>query len=139
MIILSFDFGIKSIGVAVGQNITKTAQILPSIKVKNKVINLKKFETLFFEWKPNYIIIGLPLNMNGTEQSLTKQSKKFSKKLFSHFKIPIHLHDERLTTVEAKSILFERNGFKSLKKNKIDSLSAAIILESWFLNNKLIK
>ncbi|XBC42258.1 MAG: Holliday junction resolvase RuvX [Buchnera aphidicola (Meitanaphis elongallis)] len=135
MIFLAFDFGIKRIGVAVGQKITNTAQTLPLIKVKNEKINLNQFKTLFLEWKPHSIIIGLPLNMNGTQQNITKKSKQFSKKLFKNFKIPIFLHDERLTTIEAKTTLFEKNGFKSLIKNKTDSTAAAIILESWLINN----
>ncbi|XBC41743.1 MAG: Holliday junction resolvase RuvX [Buchnera aphidicola (Kaburagia rhusicola rhusicola)] len=138
MIIIAFDFGTKRIGVAVGQNITKTAQILPSIKVKNKKIDLTKFNTLFREWKPCLIVIGLPLNMDGTKQDITKKSEQFAKQLFSHFKIPVHLHDERLTTIEAKTILFEMNGFKHFEQNKIDSTSAAIILESWLSNNENI-
>ncbi|XBC37631.1 MAG: Holliday junction resolvase RuvX [Buchnera aphidicola (Meitanaphis microgallis)] len=135
MIFLAFDFGIKRIGVAVGQKITNTAQTLPLIKVKNEKINLNQFKTLFLEWKPHSIIIGLPLNMNGTQQNITKKSKQFSKKLFKNFKIPIFLHDERLTTIEAKTTLFEKSGFKSLIKNKTDSTAAAIILESWLINN----
>ncbi|XBC45091.1 MAG: Holliday junction resolvase RuvX [Buchnera aphidicola (Schlechtendalia chinensis)] len=135
MTILAFDFGRKNIGVAVGQKITKTAQVLPSIKIKNKKIKIEIFENLFYEWHPNFIIVGLPLNMDGTKQKITKESEKFSKKIFEHFKIPIYLHDERLTTVEAKTILFEKHGFKSLRKSRIDSISAAIILESWFSNN----
>ncbi|XBC43284.1 MAG: Holliday junction resolvase RuvX [Buchnera aphidicola (Meitanaphis flavogallis)] len=138
MIIIAFDFGIKRIGVAVGQNITKTAQILPSIKVKNKKIDLITFNLLFREWKPCLIVIGLPLNMDGTKQNITKKSEQFAKKLFSYFKIPVHLHDERLTTIEARTTLFEMNGFKHFKQDKIDSTSAAIILESWLSNNENI-
>ncbi|XBC40718.1 MAG: Holliday junction resolvase RuvX [Buchnera aphidicola (Nurudea yanoniella)] len=135
MIIIAFDFGIKNIGVAVGQNITKTAQILPSIKMKNKKIAFKILKKLFLDWKPHFIIMGLPLNMDGTPQKITKQTKNFSREIFLHFKIPIYFHDERLTTIEAKSRLFENNGFKSLKKEIVDSTSAVIILESWFINN----
>ncbi|QCI23503.1 Holliday junction resolvase RuvX [Buchnera aphidicola] len=138
MTVLAFDFGIKHIGVAVGQNITKTAQCLSSIKVKNEKINLHTFKTLFYTWKPYYIIIGFPLNMNGTRQNITTKSEMFAKKLFKHFNIPYYLYDERLTTIEAKTILFERYGFKSLIKTTIDSTSAVIILESWFKNNMSI-
>lgn len=135
MIVIAFDFGIKNIGVAVGQNITYTAQRLSSIKIKNNKINFKKIKQLFLEWQPNSIIVGLPLNMDGTKQNITQQVEKFSKKISLHFKIPIYFHDERLTTIEAKSILFKTNGAKSLKKEIIDSTSAVLILESWLKEN----
>ncbi|XBC44329.1 MAG: Holliday junction resolvase RuvX [Buchnera aphidicola (Schlechtendalia peitan)] len=138
MIVLAFDFGKKNIGVAVGQNITKTAKTLSCIKIKKNVINFEIFKKLFYEWKPYVAIVGLPLNMDGTQQKITKHTKKFAKQLFEHFKIPIYLHDERLTTIEAKTTLFEKYGFKSLKKERINSMSAVIILESWFMNNNSI-
>ncbi|AAO27197.1 hypothetical 16.0 kDa protein [Buchnera aphidicola str. Bp (Baizongia pistaciae)] len=136
MIIIALDFGTKNIGVAVGQNYTNTARSLPSIKVKNKKLNIEKLNKLIDEWKPNAIVVGHPLNIDGTKQKITQCSENFSKKLKNIFKIPILLHDERLSTVEAKAILFEKYGYKSLKKERIDSMSAVIILESWFLYSK---
>lgn len=140
MIVLAFDFGTKNIGVAIGQTYTKTARSLISIRItKNKKnINLNKINQLFHEWKPCYIVVGYPLNIDGTKQKITKKSENFSIKLKNTFKIPVILHDERLSTVEAKSILFEKYGYKSLTKEKIDSMAAVIILESWFSNLKIL-
>lgn len=73
--------------------------------------------------------------MDGTEQPLTERAKKFANRLHGRFGIPIALQDERLTTVEARSEIFGRGGYKALKKGKIDSISACLILESWFENN----
>ena len=134
MIILAFDFGTKNIGVAVGQTYTQTARSLKSIQTKQQ-INIEKFKKLFNEWEPNTVIVGYPLNMDGTKQKITQQSQTFSKKLKKIFKVPVLLHDERLSTVEAKSILFEKYGYKSLQKKNIDSMSAVVILESWFLHS----
>ncbi|XAJ77727.1 Holliday junction resolvase RuvX [Buchnera aphidicola (Ceratovacuna keduensis)] len=135
---ISFDYGTKNIGVAIGQKITNTGNILDSIKSKNKNINWKKIEKIIKLWNPKSIIIGLPLNMDGTEQKFTKQTKNFANKVSKKFNIKVHMHDERLSTVEAKSILFKK-GFKNLTKNKINSTSALIILESWFLKKSFIK
>lgn len=135
MIILAFDFGIKKIGVAVGENITKTGRALNVLNVNNGHPNLSDLKRLLKYWQPHLIIVGLPLNINGTKQKITNQSEKFANLLKYKFNIPINMHDERLSTVEAKSIIFRRGGFKALKTDKIHSYSAVVILESWFNEN----
>ncbi|WP_343188597.1 Holliday junction resolvase RuvX [Buchnera aphidicola (Neophyllaphis varicolor)] len=131
MFIIAIDFGTKSIGIAIGQKITYTANPLNAIKCKNKIIFWKKIKNILEKWKPIFIIVGLPLNIDGSIQNITKKAIKFSKEIKSKFNIDVKLQDERLTTIEAKSIIFKQKGFKHLKKNKIDSMSAVIILESW--------
>ena len=120
--VLAFDFGTYSIGCAVGQSITGTAQGLPSFKAQDGIPN----------W--DLLVVGLPLNMDGTEQQLTQRAKKFANRLNGRFNLSVELQDERLTTVEAKSEIFARGGYKALKKDKVDSISACLILESWFEN-----
>lgn len=139
MIILAFDFGTKNIGVAIGQNITYTAHALNCIQVKKGIPDWNKINTLITCWMPKLIIVGYPLNMNGSKQKFTKKTIIFSKLLKKRFHIDVELHDERLTTIESKSILYMQGGYKKLKKNYIDALSAALILESWFQKNKKIK
>lgn len=130
--IIAFDFGEKSIGCAVGQSITGTAQALPAFNAQNGIPNWDAIEKLLAEWQPNLLVVGLPLNMDGTEQPLTQRAKKFANRLNGRFQLPVQLHDERLTTVEARAEIFSRGGFKALKKDKVDSISACLILESWF-------
>ncbi|BBI01420.1 putative Holliday junction resolvase [Buchnera aphidicola (Nipponaphis monzeni)] len=131
MLYLSFDFGIKNIGAAIGQNITNTANILQSIKSINKVPNWTIIENMLLEWKPSIIVVGYPLNIDGTKQKITKKVEEFANIIYTQFNIPVNLHDERLTTVEARNIIFKKYGYKKLTKNNIDSFSALIILESW--------
>ncbi|AEO08316.1 Holliday junction resolvase RuvX [Buchnera aphidicola] len=132
MIILAFDFGIKKIGVAVGENIIKKGRPLHFLHAQNGYPNWNSVKYLINFWQPQLIIVGLPLNINGTKQIITNKSEKFANLLQSKFNIAVKMHDERLTTVEAKSILFYKNGFKALKKTeKIHSYAAVIILESW--------
>lgn len=137
MFILSFDFGTKNIGVAIGQNITCTAHALNFIQVKKGIPDWKKISYLITYWMPKLIIVGYPLNMDGSKQNMTHKTIAFAKSLQKNYNIDVHLHDERLTTIEAKSILYINGGYKKLKKNNIDALSAALILESWFQTNKI--
>lgn len=135
MIIIAFDFGIKKIGVAVGENITKTARPLDVLNAQNGNPNWIIVKKLLKYWQPKFIIVGLPLNIDGTKQNITNKSEKFAQLLKNKFNILVKMHDERLSTVEAKSIIFNKGGFKALKKNKIHSFSAVVILESWFNKN----
>ncbi|AIA72659.1 conserved hypothetical protein [Pectobacterium atrosepticum SCRI1043] len=130
--LLAFDFGTKSIGVAIGQEITGTARALTSFKAQEGIPDWQKVEKLLSEWQPDLVVVGLPLNMDGTEQPLTARARKFANRLHGRFGVAIELHDERLSTVEARADLFERGGFKALDKGSVDAASAVIILESWF-------
>lgn len=130
--LLAFDFGTKSIGCAVGQSITGTAQALPAFKARDGIPNWDAIEKCLKEWKPDLIVVGLPLNMDGTEQPLTLRAKKFAQRLSGRYGIPVELQDERLTTVDAKAEIFSRGGFRALSKSKVDGISACLILESWF-------
>ncbi|OZI14669.1 Holliday junction resolvase RuvX [Sodalis-like symbiont of Philaenus spumarius] len=103
--IMAFDFGTRSIGVAIGQRVT-----CPT--------------------RPLTVVVGLPLNMDSSEQRLTARVRKFANRLHGRFGVQVVLHDERLSTVEAHAGLFERGGYRALEKGKIDAGSAVIILES---------
>lgn len=133
--VLSFDFGTKSIGIAIGQQLTGTARPLAALKANDGVPDWNKIEALLKEWQPDRVVVGLPLNMDGTEQPLTARARKFANRLHGRFGVQVDLHDERLSTVEARAELFERGGFRALSKGSVDSLSAVIILESWFENH----
>lgn len=130
--LLAFDFGTKSIGVAIGQRITGTARPLTALKAQEGVPDWTLIEKLLKEWQPEEVVVGLPLNMDGTEQPLTARARKFAGRLHGRFGIKVSLQDERLSTVEARSGLFARGGYRALNKGSIDSASAVIILESWF-------
>ena len=78
------------------------------------------------------MIVGLPLNMDGTDQPLTARARTFANTIPGRFGVQITLHDERLSTVEARAGLFEHGGFRALNKGSVDSASAVIILESYF-------
>ncbi|MGQ4277024.1 Holliday junction resolvase RuvX [Pseudidiomarina sp. E22-M8] len=129
--LLGFDFGTHNIGVAVGQTITGTASPLAALKAKDGQPDWQRVGAIIQEWQPQSLVVGLPLNMDGTEQPLTDLARKFANRLHGRFGLPVELQDERLTTVAAKEELFARGGFRQLSKDKIDSAAAQLILEDY--------
>ncbi|WP_206485473.1 Holliday junction resolvase RuvX [Thalassotalea sp. G2M2-11] len=130
--VLGFDFGKKFIGVAVGQALTGTATPLGSIKAKDGIPNQEQLQSYITQWQPDKLIVGLPLNMDGSEQQLTFDAKKFGNRLANQFRLPVEFQDERLTTADAKAQLFHHGGYRNLKKDNIDAESARLIIESYF-------
>ncbi|BDQ65324.1 Holliday junction resolvase RuvX [Shewanella xiamenensis] len=133
--VLGFDFGTKSIGVAVGQQITSSATPLLSLKAVDGIPNWDEIAKLIQEWQPDLVVVGLPLNMDGTEQEMTHRARKFANRLNAKFGVKIVTQDERLTTTDAKARLFELGGFKALTKGQVDAVSAVLIVESYFENH----
>lgn len=129
--VLAFDFGTRSIGVAIGQMVTRTAFPLEALKANDGIPNWDNIALIYQEWQPDIVIVGLPLNMDGSEQEITQRSKKFAQRLHGRFKIAVEMHDERLSTADAKAMLFELGGYKKLSKGKVDSVSACVIFQSW--------
>lgn len=129
--IMAFDYGTRSIGVAIGQRVTCTARPLTAFKARDGVPDWQQIEKLLNEWRPDTVVVGLPLNMDGSEQPLTARARKFANRLHGRFGVQVVLHDERLSTVEARAGLFARGGYRALEKGNVDAGSAVIILESW--------
>lgn len=128
---LGFDYGLKNIGVAVGQSLTMTASPLTVIKAQDGIPNWDDIKNLLAEWQPAKLIVGLPLNMDGTEQDMTHAAKRFGNRLNGRFNIPIEWQDERLTTFEALEQLGIHSKMQSNNRQEVDQLSAQLILQSW--------
>ncbi|MBE1287704.1 Holliday junction resolvase RuvX [Alteromonas sp. LMIT006] len=128
---LCFDFGTKSIGVAVGQLVTETAQPLEAIPARDGIPDWEQVKALHREWLPERCIVGIPYNMDGTEQEMTLRARKFGNRLANQCRTQVTMIDERLTTTDAKARLFELGGYKKLSKGKVDSVSACVIFENW--------
>lgn len=135
-LLLGFDYGTKQIGVAVGQVITGQARELCTLKAQNGVPDWDKVQALIVEWKPDAIVVGLPLNMDGTPSEMSARAEKFSRKLNGRFNLPVYTHDERLTTFEAKDERASRGGqHGSYRDNPVDAIAAALLLQSWLEAN----
>ena len=128
MVVLGFDWGSKSIGVAIGQSVTATANPLSILKARQGVPDWSVIQKLMDQWEPDLIVVGIPLNMDGTESESSLQARRFGRRLEGRFAIRWEGVDERLSTVEARNDL--RDAGKSA--DRVDSHAAALIVESWF-------
>ncbi len=131
---IGFDFGYKRIGAAVGQRLTCSASPLPTLDAKQGVPNWSSIQKLIDAWSPEALIVGIPTCIDGSELYTTAAARRFAKQLRKQFTLPVHLVDERLSTVEARGQLFEQGGYRKIKKTEVDGIAACIILEQW-LNN----
>lgn len=134
--LLGFDFGTHTIGVAAGQTLTGTASPLTELPAKDGQPDWRKLGALLQEWKPDLVVVGLPLNMDGSESELTARARKFANRLHGRFGVQVELMDERLSTVAAREQILERGGSTNFKRHRVDSIAAGYILESW-LNSQL--
>jgi len=132
-ILFGFDFGTKRIGVAIGQLLTKTARPLVTLSAKDGVPCWEKLSRLVKQWQPQAFVVGIPLNMDGSEQALTHAARRFVLLLEERYQLPVYEVDERLTTVDARERLFEEGGFKALQGGKVDAVAAQLILQTWML------
>ena len=140
--LLGFDFGLKQIGVACGQTLTNTSKALSISKATDGVPNWEQLDPLFNEWKPSILVVGLPLNMDGSESELSLLAGKFARRLKARFKTEVVMMDERLTSREIKASLREdadnsKSKRKAIDPTKIDHLAAALILQNWLDNPHL--
>jgi putative Holliday junction resolvase len=131
MRVLVFDFGLKRIGVAVGQTLTGTAQPLEPIKANDGVPGWPELERLVNEWQPDAFLVGLPLNMDGSVSDMSLRAKKFGNRLHGRLHKPIHFFDERLSSFEAKGLVMSQGGDRDFGRNSVDGIAAALIFESW--------
>ena len=135
MQILAFDFGTKHIGVAVGQTITGTSSPLMVLDIAQEGKEIWNTITdLINEWKPDQLLVGNPLNMDGTSSDMMKKVDPFFKKLQMISNVPCELVDERLTSFEAKQL-----AQMDTKDDRIDDLAAKIFLDNWiehYVNSK---
>lgn len=130
--VLCFDYGTKTIGSAVGQSITRTANPLVDLPARDGIPDWSTIKKLLDEWQPHLVVVGLPLNMDGTDSELTTRARKFAKRLHGRFGVAVELADERLSSFEAKGRIIGHSGSRQFKQQNVDSLAAKIILESWF-------
>ena len=128
---LGFDFGYKRIGVAVGHQLTASASPLSPLEARLGVPNWEMVQKLLNQWRPVALVVGLPTCIDDKEQYTTAASKGFARQLRRRFKLPVHMVDERLSTVEARAHLFASGGYRNIKNSEVDSIAACIILEQW--------
>jgi putative holliday junction resolvase len=133
---LGFDYGGKFIGVAVGSTQSGQAQALATVRVSaNKTPDWSHITRLIDQWRPDALVVGLPLNMDGSEQTMTHAARAFGDRLKERYNLPIHMVDERLTTRAAKDVLYAEGVAGTRQKRRLDEVAAQTILQS-FLNGQ---
>lgn len=133
--ILGFDYGLRRIGIAVGQSLTGTATPLPAIAARDGVPDWTAIARFIEEWQPAALVVGVPYNMDGSRQEMTDRAERFCRQLEGRFHLPVHPVDERLSSHDAEDRLrtARQEGRRGrISKPDIDSAAACLLLESWF-------
>lgn len=133
--LLAFDFGTKKIGIAVGQELTQSTSALPVLRSRDERPDWKSITQLMETWQPDALVVGIPRNMDGSDNEMTKKAKRFSNRLHGRYNLPVYPADERLTTREAARDCYDphnRRGHKRKGHMEVDSVAAQIILETFF-------
>lgn len=131
--VLGFDFGEKRIGVASGETITTSSTPIVTLACINRKPDWLAIEKLITQWQPDALIVGLPFYLDGSKSEMTKRAEKFSRQLEGRFHLPVHTHNEALSSFEAEQFLQDKK--KQHNKEDIDKIAAAIIVQSWLEQN----
>ena len=131
--ILAFDFGLRRIGVAVGQTVTGSASPLGTIANRDSGIDREAIESMIREWRPDVLVVGMPAHADGSASEMQKPVEAFIEELRS-FDMPVETVDERYTSVEAERVLKEARASGSrgrISREEIDSAAAVFIAERY--------
>jgi putative Holliday junction resolvase len=120
--LMGFDFGTKRLGVALGNTILLQARALEIIQSEVRQVRFARIEALIKMWQPNELVVGLPLTQDNQEQLASMQSRRFAQQLQGRFNLPVHLVDERDSSLEAQS---------SVGNRPDDAFAAAVILQRY--------
>ncbi len=128
---LGLDYGTKTIGVAVSDGLGLTAQTVTTIRRTNLKADLAALGELVREYEAERFVVGLPLNMDGTEGPRAEATRRFVDALTQTLGLPVELWDERLSTVAAQRTLLEADLSRAKRREVIDQMAAQFILQGW--------
>lgn len=127
--LLCFDYGLKKIGVAIGNTLIRQARPLTILRPTTKIERFVQIEALLQEWQPEEVVVGLPLTLTGEEQYASLRCRRFANQLHGRYGLVVHLVDERGSSMEAQEIL--------ATNEDDDAVAAAVILQRWFDHQSL--
>lgn len=130
--VLAFDFGVKRIGVAIGNTLLGIAQPLETIATEVTERRFARIAQLIETWRPVLLIVGLPLHSDGTAHELTQLSQRFARRLTGRFNLKVIMQDERYSSETASAALREAGIAGSKQKSMLDQIAAQQILQSFF-------
>jgi putative Holliday junction resolvase len=129
--ILAFDFGTRWVGVAVGDTETRIANPLGTFEAESGGRRMAEVATLVSEWRPERLLVGLPLASDGGEHEMTLRARRFARQLEVRFRLPVVLSDERLSSASARESLRENGRGGREHKHETHALAASVILQSY--------
>jgi putative holliday junction resolvase len=131
--VLAFDYGEKRIGVAVGNTLTRNARALTVLENRSREYRFDEIGKLIGEWKPDLVVVGLPMHPDGAPHEMTQLAKRFGNQVNGRFNVPVSWVDERYSSVEAKSQLKTRGVRMNAKGryDEIDAEAARVILQQY--------
>lgn len=136
--ILAIDYGARRVGIAVSDPLRLTAQSLPTIQVRDLQKVLSELEAIIADKNVAEIVVGMPLNLKGEKSAAAQKVENFIQHLKNRFKLPVHSWDERWTSIAAQRTIWEFGKSPSRHKDKVDQISAMLILQS-FLDHLIFK
>jgi len=135
-VVLAFDFGRKRIGIASGDTLTRTAPPRATAAISRTGPDWQAIAAAVHELAPGILVVGAPYNADGSEGALTRAARRFAAELERRYALPVHLVDERFSSLEAGGALKQRRASgarrRRVKRADIDSAAAAVILGRWF-------
>jgi len=122
--VMAFDYGLRRVGIAVGNTVTRQGEPLKTIAAPNVDGLFREIESLLGEWDPKQLVVGLPMHPDGTEHEMTAKAKRFGNQLHGRFSLPVSWVDERYTSAVLEG--------DSQMRDNLDAYSAVLILEQYF-------
>lgn len=130
--VMAFDYGTKRIGVALGNTLTRSARALCIVPNLDRDQRFKAVGELLAEWRPDALVVGLPLHPDGTPHEMTQQAKRFGNQLNGRFNLPVSWVDERYSSREARAELRAQDARRGGRGDAVDAEAARVILQQYF-------
>lgn len=128
---MAFDFGLRQIGVAVGNCLLFTTQPIVVLRAREGQPQWDSVASLLAEWQPELLLVGDPLNMDGSASDMAGRARRFARRLHGRFGLPVEMADERLTSFAVKQEQRDRGHAGDYRRQPVDSLAAELILQGW--------
>lgn len=139
-IVVAFDFGKRRIGIACGDTLSRSARALPGIANSGSGPEWDCVDKMLRDWQPSLAVVGLPYSVDGSENAMSRAARRFAGEIESRYALPVHLVDERYSSLEAESRLkgLRESGSRKrrITKTDLDAVAACVILERWFMESE---
>lgn len=129
--VLAFDFGLRRIGIAIGETVAGSARPLTVIDARDNATRFAAIGHVIAQWQPVLLVVGLPFSLDGQATDMTARCRRFANQLHGRFGLPVTLVDERITSAEAETQLRQHSHDWRQRKPLLDATSARIILQNY--------